>query len=129
MSTGSFKKLPICCPMCGEQFTHPRGLAHCSSQGHGSGEFEVVCKACGFDGGVATIAEPRPNVPANRPTWCPMCGHQAVWTPGDHWGLACMCDVMCRMEDAANVPDQPRLVVCTCRWIGRLHDYRSGDIA
>jgi hypothetical protein len=104
MSTGSFKKLPVCCPMCGEHFAHPRGLAHFSTQGHGSGDFEFVCNACGFDGGVQTVAEPDKPGPGIRPEWCPMCGCNVIWIPGDHWGLA-----------------------CTCGWIGRLHDYRNNE--
>lgn len=101
MSTGPFiyNKVQFC-PFCGNEkrFDYRRGgikgtrAMDVGTQGCGSGEHDIVCDACGFDGGVQTLSarkmlEPKKEVAP--PRFCPMCGHQKPWQRGIPWALSC----------------------------------------
>lgn len=107
MSTGPFDMdRVLCCPYCGnkKKFRHRgefegSGTYTVGTQGRGSGEHDIVCDACGFDGGITTVGrahDPPHDLP--KPKYCPMCGETPKWTMGAPWAMSCsVCGWMGRL--------------------------------
>ena len=109
MGTGPFDTdNVVCCPYCGnsKRWDHRghfggSGSLSVATQGRGSGDHDIVCDACGFDGGARTIGQTRvaPHPFEHAPKHCPMCGHGTSWVMGAPWALTCS----------------------GCGWVGELH--------
>lgn len=109
-----------CCPFCGNKKVRDyrnrqfegSGEFSVTTQGRGSGDHDIVCDACGFDGAVRTVGQAKLANDGwpKRPKFCPMCADELVWTTGAPWAAVCKCGWMGDIsifDDAHREAEQP----------------------